>query len=161
MAEYRPTTEPFTDGPSVPWNGGAAAHTEERSLGELVRELAREGSTLFRQEAELARTEMREKMGVYERNAAAIGIGVVLLVGTLMLLVMAVNRAVTVLLEGAVGVETAVWLAPLIMAAVLGLVGWSALQKGIGAIRREGLTPRMTMDTLREEKRRVERKVKS
>lgn len=163
MAEYRRTTQTHTAREPMPYDGAVAGDgaAADRSLGDLVRELAREGSSLVRQEVELARSEVREKVSVYERNAAAIAVGGLLLVGAIMLVVMALNRGLTVLLEGAVGVETAVWLAPLILAVVLGLAGWSALQKGIGAIRREGITPRQTVDTLREDRRWVERKVKS
>jgi hypothetical protein len=144
-----------------PGTGAGAPAQDARSVGDLVKELAAEGRTLVRDEIALAKTELSEKAGVFQRNLASIAIGAALLLAAVLLLVEAVNRGLTVLLEGWVGLETAVWLAPLVLALLIGMIGWSMLRKGAGAIRTEGVTPHQTVETLKEDKRWAERKVKS
>ena len=140
---------------------GASAAQDSRSIGELIKELAQEGRTLVRDEIALARTEVSEKVGVFRRNLASIAIGGALLLAAVLLIVEAVNRGLTVLLEGWLGLETAVWLAPIVLGLLIGLIGWSMLQKGMDTIRREGVAPHKTVESLRDDKRWAERKVKS
>lgn len=139
---------------------GAARSGNGRSVVTILRELTTESRDLMQLELELAKTEMREKLGVYERNMGAIAVGGALLLATLLMLVIALNRGLTALLEGWMSLEVAVWLAPLILAVVLGGIGWSMIQKGLAAIRGAGVTPHRTMETLKDDKRWAERKVK-
>lgn len=144
-----------------PGTGARAPVQDSRSIGDLVKELAAEGRTLVRDEIALAKTEFSEKAGVFQRNLVSIAIGAALLLAAVLLVVEAVNRGLTVLLEGWVGLETAVWLAPLVLALLIGTIGWSMLRKGAAAIRREGVKPHQTVESLKEDKRWAERKVKS
>lgn len=132
---------------------------EERSIGSLLRELSSEASTLVRQEVELAKTEVSEKIGVFQRNLVSMAIGGAVLVAAIVVLVNAIGNGLIALFEGWVGLETAVWLAPLLLALVLGLVGWSLVKKATSAMKEEGVTPHRTAETLRDDKRWVERKV--
>jgi Putative Actinobacterial Holin-X, holin superfamily III len=138
---------------------GAAG--DDRSVGGLLKELAREGGTLVREEVALAKAEMREKASVYERNAGAIALGAGLLLAALLLAAEALTRGLTVLLEGLVGLEIAVWLAPLLLAAALFAVGYGMVKKGAAALRTEGVVPHRTLESIQEDKEWVERKVKS
>lgn len=124
---------------------------DDRSIGSLIREIGDESSQLIREEIQLAKAEMREKVEVYERNGVKMAIGGALLVGALFVLLVAINRGLTVLFDEFMAVEVAVWLAPLVLAAVIGLVGWSMVQNAQKEMKREGLTPKRTMKTLREE----------
>lgn len=133
---------------------------DDRSLGDLIRELGSESSRLVQQEVSLAKAEMREKVNVYERNAARIAIGGALLLGAVLVLVIAVNRALTALLHQFMAIELAVWVAPLILAVVFGLIGWSMVRGGQRAIKEEGVMPQQTMETLRQEKDWVKREVR-
>lgn len=139
----------------------ATPTTDERSIPDLLRELSRDAGNLVRGEAELAKAEVREKVKVYTKNVTGIAIGGALLLASLLLLVAAINRGLTALLEGMVGLETAVWLAPLILAAIVAVVGYSMLKAGLARIRAEGLKPHDTVATLKEDARWIERKVKS
>ena len=132
-----------------------------RSIADLLKELTTEGRTLAQEEVRLAKTEMTEKLEVFQRNLATIGVGVALLIATVILVVEAMGRGLTALLAGAVGLETAVWLAPLIMAVVIGLIGWALIRKGTTAIKSEGVVPRETVDTLKRDAKWAERKVKA
>jgi len=129
-----------------------ARRAEDRTLGSLIKELGDDSSHLLREEVQLAKTEMREKVEVYERNAISMAIGGVLVLGAIFVLLVAVNRGLTVLLDQFMSLEVAVWLAPLILATIAGLVGMSMLKSAQKAMKREGLTPNRTMETLRTEK---------
>lgn len=135
--------------------------TDDRSIGELLRELRDEGGTLVRKEIELARAEMNEKLHAYQKSLAGIAIGGGLLLAALLLLVEAVNRGLTALFEGWMSLEIAVWLAPLVLAAVVGMIGFAQIKAATSTIKHEGVAPHETIETLKEDKRWVERKVKS
>jgi hypothetical protein len=141
--------------PAMAGNGrtvGAEPLPDERSLGSLIKELGDEGSRLIREEVQLAKTEMREKIEVYERNTVKMVVGGVLLLGAFLVLLIAVNRGLTLLLFQFMSLEIAAWLAPLILASIAGLVGWGMTQNAQKEMKEEGLTPNRTMQTLREEK---------
>lgn len=142
---------PMSDEPRPP---------ENRSFGQLVRELGAESSTLIREELRLAKAEMREKANVYEKNAAKMAAGGVFLAGALFMLLVALNRGLTVLLEGLVGAETALWLSPVILAVVAGIIGWSMVKAAQNAMREEGIVPEETVETLREEKDWIQREAR-
>jgi hypothetical protein len=125
---------------------------DERSLGSLIKELGDEGSRLIRDEVQLAKAEMREKIEVYERNTVKMVVGGVLLLGAFLVMLIAVNRGLTLLLYQFMSVEIAVWLAPLILASIAGLVGWSMTKNAQKEMKEEGLTPNRTVQMLREEK---------
>jgi hypothetical protein len=125
---------------------------DERSIGELFRSLQKESTTLLRQEVELARAELTETVRTYARNALGIAVGAALLLGALFGLLFAVNLALAALLEGAVGPAAAAWLSPLLLAAVLALVGTSMVRGGVSRIRAQSIVPPRTTATLRGEK---------
>ena len=156
-AQRRVEVERTAAGGASMFDGAA----DDRSVVDLVRELAQEGSTLVREEVALAKAEMREKLSVYERNAAAIAVGAGLLLAALLLAVAALNRGLTALLELAVGVGVAVWLAPLLLAGVTFAVGYGMVRRGIAGIGDEGLAPKRTIASVREDKEWVQRKVAS
>ncbi len=125
---------------------------DDRSLGSLIKELGDEGSRLIREEVRLAKTEMREKIEVYERNTMKMVVGGVLLLGAFLVLLIAVNRGLTLVLFQFMSLEIAVWLAPLILASIAGIVGWGMTKTAQKEMKEEGITPNRTMQTLREEK---------
>ena len=116
---------------------------DDRSLGELFAELARETSTLVRQEVTLAKTEMTDKATKAGKDVASIAIGgAVAYAGFLVIL------AALVLLLAEV-IDT--WLSALIVGAVVLLAGYFLLQRGREALKSEDLAPRQTMETLKED----------
>ena len=56
----------------------SAVREEQRSLGELFRELSEEAKRLVRQEVELAKTEIKEKLSELGKDPAFIAIGGIL-----------------------------------------------------------------------------------
>ena len=117
---------------------------EERSLGELFGDLARDTGTLVRQEMELAKTEMTQKASRAARDVGVLAAGgLVAYAGFLGIL------AAIVLGLVAAGLDA--WLAALLVGAVVAAVGALLVQRGLSALKREELAPRQTVETLKED----------
>lgn len=156
--EDRTTTTPPQTPPTQPELDGR--RQDPRSIGDLIRELADEGRTLLRSEVSLAKAELTEKVHVYERNTSRIAIGGAFLLAALFFALWAVTMGVTALLTLVVAEEIAVWLAPLAIAVVLGLVGRSMVKGGANEIKNEGVVPERTTATLRDDARWAKEQVK-
>jgi uncharacterized membrane protein len=118
---------------------------EERSIGELFGELSQDVALLVRQEAQLAKTEMQQKLSKVTADLVSLAAGgVVALVGGL-----ALTAAVILLLIDPIGMRP--WLAALLVGAVLGIVGWVLLQRGMKELKRTDPTPRRTVETIKED----------
>ena len=117
---------------------------QRESFGELISELATNSSALVRDEIELAKQEMREKLNSFRAGVVTLAIsGVVLLVGTLTLIAAAVIGLGHLIGPG--------W-AALVIGGVLALVGGIAAMVGLGQLRRTSLKPEQTIETLQEDK---------
>jgi xanthine/uracil permease len=125
---------------------------EERSIGQLLKELRDETTTLLRQEVDLAKTEISEKASRTGRNLGSLAVGGgVAFLGALALLA-AVIYGLTSILNQFMSVGVAIWLAPLIVGLVLASIGYSLVQKALTTLRQESLTPQRTTQTLQENK---------
>jgi xanthine/uracil permease len=125
---------------------------EERSIGQLLKELRDETTTLLRQEVDLAKTEISEKASRTGRNLGSVAVGGgVAFLGALALLA-AVIYGLTSILNQFMSVGVAIWLAPLIVGLVLAAIGYSLVQKALATLRQESLTPQKTTQTLQENK---------
>jgi xanthine/uracil permease len=125
---------------------------EERSIGQLLKELRDETTTLLRQEVDLAKTEMSEKASRVGTNLGSLAMGGgVAFLGALALLA-AVVYGLTSLLNQFMSVGVAIWLAPLIVGLVLAAIGYSLVKKALATLRQESLTPTRTTQTLQENK---------
>ena len=128
---------------------GAEAGSGE-SLGTLFRGIIAESTSLVRQEIELARAELGEKMALLQRQVTAMAFGSALLVCAFFLLLSALDRGFTTALASWMDDRIAVWLAPLILAALLGGVGFWLLTSARRTLKQEGLVPEQTVETLQE-----------
>lgn len=132
---------------------------EERSIGQLLKELRDETTTLLRQEVDLAKTEMSEKASRVGSNLGSLAMGgAVAFLGALALLA-AVVYGLTSLLDQFMSLGVAVWLAPLIVGIVLAVIGYSLVQKALQTLKQESVTPRKTTETLQENKEWLRAKV--
>ena len=132
---------------------------DERSLGQLLKELTRELSTLLRQEVDLAKTEMHEKASRVGVNLGSLAVGgAVAFLGAVALL-LAVIYGLGALLNNFLSPETASWLAPLIVGGILAAVGYSLVQKALATLKRESLTPQRTTQSLQENKEWLKQKI--
>jgi protein-S-isoprenylcysteine O-methyltransferase Ste14 len=117
----------------------------QRSFGELISDLFAEMTTLMRNEAELARTEISD-------NVASIGRGVGMVVGGAVLLI----PALVILLEAAVsGLAVGAGLPPywsaLIIGAIVLVIGAILLMSGINRMKTNHVVPRRTLHQLRQD----------
>jgi hypothetical protein len=140
--------------PAYPHTNG-----DGRSMADLFRQLSTDSGNLVRQEVELAKAEMREKLGVYQRSMVSIGIGSALLLAALLTGLWALNTGLTALLAQVMDLEIAVWLSPLILTVALAAIGWGMVRGGRERMAAEGLVPRRTTTALREDKRWAREKV--
>ncbi len=137
---------------------GRAREEHRRSLSDLVRDLRDETFLLVRQEVALARTEMSEKASKVGRNVIYTAVGGAIGFAGLMILLLAATAGVFVaLLQGGVDSEIALWLAPLIVGAVVALVGYIFFQKGISTLKHESAAPERTIRSLKEDKQWLKR----
>lgn len=125
---------------------------EERSIGQLLKELRDETTTLLRQEVDLAKTEMGEKASRVGKNVGSLAVGGgVAFLGALALLA-AVIYGLTSILNQFMSVGVAIWLAPLLVGLVLAGIGYSLVKKALATLKQESLTPTRTTQTLQENK---------
>lgn len=118
-----------------------------RPIFGLFSDLWRETATLVREEAALAKAELSEKVSQVQSGIGSIAFGgAILFAGVLFLLSAAVAGLATVLPP-----EFAVWLAPLIVGAVVSLIGLMVLAKGRRNLRSTNLAPNRTAESLRRD----------
>lgn len=139
--------------PGLPRSGEheheARYRRDRESIADLLRRLGREGALLARQEVELAKAETREKLSVYERSVAEMALGGVLLLAAASVLLVAINRALTILFSSFMSAGVAVWVAPLLLASVMGAVGWTLFKRARRAMAEEGVALDRTVESLR------------
>jgi hypothetical protein len=121
-----------------------AIRTDDRSLGEMFADLSRETRTLIQQELQLARTELTDKASRMSRGAAFVVGGGLLAYGGLLALVAAV-----VLVLIAAGLPP--WAGALLGGLIVAGAGYLFIRSGLATLRLTALTPRETIDTLKED----------
>jgi uncharacterized membrane protein len=130
---------------STPYEGPAGDKADDqRSVGELLRELSEETSTLVRQEVQLAKAELSAK--VKQAGKGAVLLGAAAVMG------LALLGAFTAFLILVLDLVLAAWLAALVVTvvyavivAVLALAGRSALRKATP------VAPEQTVETVKED----------
>ncbi|MBA3379665.1 MAG: phage holin family protein [Chloroflexia bacterium] len=121
-----------------------AAGRDDRSLGELFAELARETSTLVRQELRQAGTEIGQKATGVGKDLGVLAAGAVLLHAAFLALVVAI-------ILGLIDLGLDWWLAALLVAIVLAGVGYALINRARSAIKDADILPHHTMDNLKED----------
>ena len=118
---------------------------EDRSIAELFGQFSQDMTLLVRQEAQLAKTEMQQKLSKVATDLMSLATGgIAALVGGL-----ALTAAIILLLIDPIGVKP--WLAALIVGALLGVVSWALLQRGLRDLRRTDPAPRRTIETIKDD----------
>jgi hypothetical protein len=137
----------------------ASERKDERSIGQLLKELTQESSTLLKQEVNLAKTEIAEKASRVGDNLGEVAVGGgVALLGAIALLLFAIN-ALASLLGKFMSPGVAVWLAPLIVGGILAAVGYSLVKKALATLKQESITPQRTTESLQENKAWLKQKI--
>ena len=120
----------------------SALMQDEKSLGQLIGDLAGETRTLVRQEIDLAKTEMTEKAAFVGKNAGAAATGgMVVLMGALPII-----AGIVIALGHQIGYATAAF----IVGVVLVAIGAFMTLKALKALKSEPLAPVKTKTQLKE-----------
>jgi hypothetical protein len=130
----------------------AAEPSGERSIGELIGDLANQTTTLVRQEIKLASTELSHKAAYAGRQAAYIMVGLLVGVVSLLALLFAVIFGLAMVME--------LWQSALLVGIVAAIVAAAVVAKGAIGLRDMKLVPQQTMESIREDKRWVEQRVR-
>ncbi len=118
---------------------------EDRSIGELFGQLTQDMTLLFRQELQLARVEMSEKISRVTSNlVSVVAGGFVAYVGALALV-----AALIVGLHEAADISP--WVSALIVGAIFAVAGYVILSRGLKELKRVDLSPRRTVETLKDD----------
>lgn len=129
-------------------------------LVNLIRELRDETTTLIRQEVALAKAETTEKAARFGRNAGYLVAGAAVAYAAFVLLLMGFRDLVAAgLIRAGTESETAAWLSAFIVAIAIGVVGGVLIAKGKKALSKEGLAPRKTIESLREDGQFIKHKL--
>lgn len=120
-----------------------ADRNQERSLGELFAELANETGTLVRQEVALAKVELTQKATRTGKDIGRLAAGGAIAYAGFLVLLSAVI--------GLLSQFIAWWAAALIVALVVGIAGGVLVGNALSALKQTDVTPRQTVDTLKED----------
>jgi hypothetical protein len=118
--------------------------SDDRSLAELIGELAQEISTLVRQEVTLARVELGEKASRVGSHVVSLAAGGAIAYAGLL----SILAAIIVLLAEA-GLDW--WASALLVGVVVAGTGGFLVMRGINSIKQMDLTPRQTLESLKED----------
>ena len=116
---------------------------EERSLGDLLGELAGETGTLVRQEVALAQVELTQTATTVGKNIGFLAVGGAVayaaVLGFLAAIVMILSHYIPA------------WTAALLVAAIVGAVAYFMIAAALARLRKTDPMPRATIETLKED----------
>lgn len=120
--------------------------TPNRSIPDLLNDLVGQMSALFRNEVQLVRAEASEKVHQATNAVVYLAVGGVLLFAALLALLGAIVAWLVIL-----GIEVQ-W-STLIVAAVVALIGYILLRKGMNDMKARNLTPNRTVAQIQNDAR--------
>lgn len=133
---------------------------DDRSLGQILRDLREETTQLLRQEVDLAKTEMSEKMSKLGTNMGSVATGGAVLFAGALVLLAALTLGLIALFSQFMDRDVAMWLAPLLVGGILAGIGYSMMTKALHALKQEGIAPKRTTQSLKENKEWLTAKMK-
>lgn len=117
-------------------------YRDEKTFTALITELTHETTTLFRQEVQLAKAELSQKVSQAGSGAAELAIGgLIAFIGLQALVAAAI-----------IGLATAMqwWLAALIVGIIVAGIGAILVMRGITNLKARNLTPQRTINSIRD-----------
>ncbi|HET9227825.1 MAG TPA: phage holin family protein [Thermoanaerobaculia bacterium] len=133
---------------------------DDRSLGQILRDLREETTQLLRQEVDLAKTEMSEKMSKLGSNLGSVATGGAVLFAGALVLLAALTLGLIALFSQFMDRDVAMWLAPLLVGGILAGIGYGMVKKALQALKQEGIAPKRTTQSLKENKEWLTAKMK-
>ena len=125
---------------------------ENKPLGDLFSDLAGEMSELVRKEVALAKLEVGQKAKYIGKNVGYLAIGGAVAYAAML----AVIAALIMLLDKVMPA----WGAALVVGLVVGAIGWLLVSKARAALQATDVTPRQTVETLKEDAAWVKQQIK-
>ncbi len=125
---------------------------ENRPLGDLFSDLATEMSNLVRQEVSLAKVEITQKAKYVGRNVGYLVVGGAVAYAALLAIIAAIIMLLARIMPN--------WGATLIVGVVVAGIGWMLIGKAMMALQQADLTPRETVETLKEDATWMKQQVK-
>jgi hypothetical protein len=119
---------------------------DPRSLGEMFSDLTREAKLLVQQEIHLAKTELTQNASRLVPSVTMVVAGGLIAYGGVLAIVGAV-------VLGLIAIGLAAWAAALLGGLVIAGIGYALIRAGMASFRPRDLTPRQTIDTLKEDAR--------
>ncbi len=116
------------------------SHVDQRSIGDLLRDLTADFSGLFRKEIQLAKAEAKESASRALHGVGYIVGGAVLALGALGVLLGAAVSILSALFMGMgmnAGVASAI--AAILVGGIVALIAYSLVKRGIGALKADNL----------------------
>ena len=125
---------------------------ENRPLGDLFGDLAADMSNLVRQEVALAKLEITQKAKYVGRNIGYLVVGGAVAYAALLAIIAAIIMLLARVMPN--------WGATLIVGVVVAGIGWMLIGKALMALQQADLTPRETVETLKEDATWMKQQVK-
>ena len=125
---------------------------ENLPLGDLLGDLATNMSNLVRQEVALAKVEITQKATYVGRNVGYLVIGGAVAYAALLAIIAAIIMLLAKVMPH--------WGSALIVGAVVGAIGWMLIGKAMVALQQTDLTPRETVETLKEDATWMKQQIK-
>lgn len=116
---------------------------ENRPLGDLFGDLAAEMSNLVRQEVALAKVEVGQKAKYIGRNVGYLVVGGAVAYAAALAIIAAIIMLLARVMPH--------WGASLLVGVVVAIIGWLLIGKALTALQQTDLTPRETVETLKED----------
>jgi hypothetical protein len=123
-----------------------ATNTDPRTLGAMFADLTRETRALVQQELQLAKTELAQNASRMTGTVTMIVAGGLIVYGGLLAIVAAV-------VLGLIAIGLAAWAAALLGGVVIAGIGYALVRAGMSSFKPRDLTPRQTIETLKEDAR--------
>lgn len=131
-----------------------AVRQDDRTLGEMFAELSRDFRRLVQQELQLARLELTDKASRMRKGLVFIVGGGVLAYGGFLSIIAGI-------VLGLIATGLPAWVSALIAGVVLAGLGYLLVHSGMAALKPQDLTPRQTIDTLKEDAQWLRTQAKS
>lgn len=125
---------------------------ETQTLGDLFGKLASDTSNLVRQEVTLAKVELTQSAREAGRNVANLVIGGAIGYASLLAIIASAIMLLGRILPG--------WGAALLVGVVIGGIAWFLIGKALAALQHTDMTPRNTVETLKEDAAWMKQQIK-
>lgn len=130
------------------------------SIVTLLQTLRDDTMRLLNQELALAKAELKTNAADVGKHATEIATGgLVVFAGAVVLLIGLGQLLGLLLVRAGLDAALAVWLAPTLLGLLVGIIGWSMIARAKRGFEADSLTPKQTVQTLRDDKNWAQQKL--